>query len=126
MDVVEAGAAAAKGAATATKASRGVKGVLSSALKAAGPIGDVASIALEVAIAAGQAADAWDNGATRLAAAAEKARSTPPSLTDLKTMTSTLEGRAQLIAVLAGQLAQRSPAPTPVVGDINQILPKKP
>lgn len=126
MDMVEAGAAAAKGAATAAKASKGIKSVLSSALKAAGPIGDVASIALEVAIAAGQAADAWDNGATRLADAAEKARSTPPSLTDLKTMTSTVEGRAQLIAVLAGQLAQRSPAPTPVVGDINQILPKKP
>lgn len=112
-DIAKAAAEGAELAAKGASAAKGLKAV-GAALKAAGPIADVASVALGVAIAAGQAADAWDNGAKRLSEAVTKARETPIGMWDIQKMTATVDGRAQLIAILAGQLGQRSSTPGPV------------
>jgi hypothetical protein len=89
------------------KVAKKVTKAIGKGMKVLGPIGEVASIALEVAVAAGTGADAADNGQQRLDAAAQKARNTPVETNALRNLVSTEDGRAQLIAVLASQLTKR-------------------
>lgn len=99
---------------------KAVKTMFSAAGKAAGPIGTAVAVVVDVGMGAGEIAVAYDTGQEKLDAATRQARETPVTTTTLAEMTSTEDGRLQLISIITGQI-KRNPLGQPQ--SLGPILP---